>query len=367
MILSFSTTNSGVCDDPSTAQEPLDFRSKFVPENGRRLLLIGQDLGSIGGTEGHTSGYFENVSKRVGGVTTYTALPGLDGLAKASNWGAGDIHAQALVDSPHFRDSAIAIGLYLVDQLDDICEGNQDAQIDELADWISSTRRPIFLRIGYEFDGYWNHYEPASYKAAFRRIADRFRSKGVDNCAFVWQSCTSPIDDTIDGKREDLSDWYPGDEYVDWCGCSCFLHTAKQVELSDELLNFARARNKPVMICESACKRYDLARGTRRFFNVMLDGPPGEGLTKLTAEETWDEWFAPYFQYIEKNQDVIRAVAYINANWDVQPMWGPPYKDGYWGDSRIEANALIRKKWLAEIRKPVWIHESSLGQASDDR
>ena len=46
-------------------------------------------------------------------------------------------------------------------------------------------------------------------------------------------------------------------------------------------------------------------------------------------------------------------------------MWGPPYKDGYWGDSRIEANATIRKKWLAEIRKPVWIHESSLASGDE--
>ena len=46
-------TNSGVCDDPNTEQEPPNFRSKFVPENGRRLLFIGQDLGSIGGKRAH--------------------------------------------------------------------------------------------------------------------------------------------------------------------------------------------------------------------------------------------------------------------------------------------------------------------------
>ncbi len=55
-----------------------------------------------------------------------------------------------------------------------------------------------------------------------------------------------------------------------------------------------------------------------------------------TADEIWNEWYAPFFQYIHDNSDVIRALAYINANWDSQPMWSKPYRSGYWSDSPVE-------------------------------
>src|ERR1700693_6422639 len=36
---------------------------------------------------------------------------------------------------------------------------------------------PSFMRIGYEFDGEWNAYEPEAYVAAWRRIVEIFRGK----------------------------------------------------------------------------------------------------------------------------------------------------------------------------------------------
>ncbi len=51
--------------------------------------------------------------------------------------------------------------------------------------------------------------------AAYRRIVDRFRDKGIRNVAFVWHSFAST-------GSEELMDWYPGDGYVDWVGISYF-------------------------------------------------------------------------------------------------------------------------------------------------
>ena len=45
------------------------------------------------------------------------------------------------------------------------------------------------------------------------------------------------------------------------------------------------------------------------------------------------------------------------VEWNAQPMRG----DGsslYWGDSRIQANALLRERWLAEIQSDAWLHGS---------
>ena len=46
----------------------------------------------------------------------------------------------------------------------------------------------------------------------------------------------------------------------------------------------------------------------------------GADFTAKTAMEIWDEWYGPLFQYIHEHSDVIRALAYINADWDSQPM-----------------------------------------------
>ena len=360
VVLAIHTDADGVLQTTDENAQSIDhpkIQAKLLPRDDRRLLFIGQDLGSIGGVAGHENGYFESVSERIGGVTTYTSLPSLAGLKAEADWGAGKIHAQKIVDSKPLQKSSLSIGLYLVNELENINAGRHDSKIDELAVWVRTAERPVFLRIGYEFDGYWNEYDPVQYQASFKRIVDRFRANKVKDCAFVWQSGTSPVDDAVEQKHENIADWYPGDDYVDWCGMSWFLDSPKQRELSDELLNFARKRGKPVMICESACQTYDLTKGTRRFFDTMLDGESGKGLQKKTGQQIWDEWFTPFFSYIDKNADVIRAVAYINANWDAQPKWGPPYHEGYWGDSRVQQNPLVLKRWRAEIAKPVWVHQ----------
>jgi hypothetical protein len=78
------------------------------------------------------------------------------------------------------------------------------------------------------------------------------------------------------------------------------------------------------MIAEATPQRYKTGE-----LNFSHDGSNPK---PKTADEIWSEWYAPFFQYIYDNSDVIRAVAYINANWDRQPMWAKPYRNGYWGD-----------------------------------
>lgn len=352
LILSASLALAQVIATPNT--------HKFLPPEGKQLLIIGQDNASVGGFQApNNNGYYENVQSKIGGVTTYTNLPGLDGLYSFANWGAGPLNAQAIVDNPNYKNSVVSIGLYLVDQLELINKGRQDDQIARLGRWIQDAQRPVFLRIGYEFDGVWNHYDPEEYKMAFRRFCHIFDSLGVENCATVWQSGTSPVDDALEGKHENIADWYPGDEYVDYMAYSWFLSDhPDQFKLTDELVNFARERGKPVMCAESAAQGYDIAKGTRRDFASMLDGEAGGNKRKKKPEEIWEEWFKPYFDYIEKNKDVIKVVAYINANWDEQPLWGAPWKEGYWGDTRVEANDYVLEQWLKTVNQENWLHSS---------
>jgi len=38
-------------------------------------------------------------------------------------------------------------------------------------------------------------------------------------------------------------------------------------------------------------------------------------------------------------------------------MWNVPYANGYWGDSRVQANAEISRRWLLEVgNQSFWLH-----------
>ena len=321
---------------------------RFTPPAGKTLLIVGQDLESV-------AGYAESIPLAPAGVTTYTDISEgrhatlLYGLEDTVDYGAGYVSARALVD--HYPQSALVVGLYLVDHtgtnLSHIADGTHDEAVDRLGRFIASADRPVFLRIGYEFDGAWNHYEPEAYVAALRHIVDRLHESGVENVATVWQSATS-VWGTYKGLGVEA--WYPGDEYVDWMGMSYFIHDAA---IFDRLLSFARARSKPVMIAESAPQGYDLEEVT---FSAPSDGTVFE---PRTADAIWDEWFAPFMAFVHENSDVVRAVAYINCDWNQQEMWRPGGPNGYWGDSRVQANESIRKRWIAEMRDARWLHGSA--------
>ncbi|MCX6183323.1 MAG: T9SS type A sorting domain-containing protein [Bacteroidetes bacterium] len=296
--------------------------AKFEPPNGTALLILGQDLGSVGGFTSHNNGYMENVGGPTpAGITTYTDFPYLQGLTTTANYGAGDICAQCITDNSNFSNSVLAIGLYLVNELSAINSGQRDGLIKQLGDWIKSRNQPVFLRIGYEYDGQWNNYNPADYKLAYKRIVDKFRANEVTNCAYVWQSSGYTNDTTT------LLKWYPGDNYVDWMAYSHFKYTNMGVPE----MALARKHHKPLMIAEAT--------------------PQGD---IINSGYSWNGWFAPLFQHIQNNKDVIKALAYINANWNGQSMWAGQN----WGDTRIENSNTIKTKWLAEINTSFWLKAS---------
>ncbi len=296
----------------------------FEPKDGKAIMIMGQDLGAVGGfPKPNNDGYIDHIDIMPGGVTSYTSIPALNGLKELTNYGAGDVNAQAIVDNKKFDESVLVFGLSMVNQLKSIANGSHDEKIKELAMWIKEQERPVFLRIGYEFDGEWNRYEPELFVRTYRRIVNIFRNNYVENCATVWQS-TGRFDSTF------LLKYYPGDEYVDWVGYSHFGN------LGQSMIDIGRAHNKPCMIAESTP------------IHLRTPGDDKHG------EEVWNAWFVPFFEHVHKNSDVIKAVAYINANWDVQPMWAG--QD--WGDSRVQSNTYIKKKWLEEITNGFWLNAS---------
>jgi len=311
--------------------------AKFEPANGKCLFFIGQDMEAIGGLEGY-DGYCDHF-RIPAGFTLYTNFSpgenvfgfmtqGNDGIETKANWGAGDTCAKCYTDHPDFKYSLLAIGLSLVDHEKAVANGERDDLIRELGGWIKGLgKRPVFLRIGYEFDGWdWNHYSKKHYLLAWKRIYAVFEEMGVSNVAFVWQSKGSGT------NQKALEEWYPGDEWVDWCGYSYF------GDPDEEMLTFARRHQKPVFIAEAT----PVFQEGKLFFDTRLSDPK-------IAQRAWEKWFIPFLETIHTHSDIIKAFSYINVNWSEQPMWiiNPVFQKV---DSRIQVNELLSEKWNQELQ-----------------
>ena len=326
--------------------------AKFEPEDGKVLLFVGQELAAIGGLENYNDGYLDHFD-RPAGFTMYTNFSpgdssfghvnkGLDGVNTTDNWGDGPSNMAMQLSDPDFKNMALAIGLAFVNHEAQVANGEHDDLIVGLAEFIKKQgERPVFLRVGYEFDGHqWNHYDKENYIKSFRHIHDVFDSLEVNNVAFVWQSTgwASSLDH--------LEAWYPGDDYVDWCAYSFFARfdEAKMIE-------FARQKGKPVFIAE--------ATPTIGDETIKFDGQTiATDLSDAKqAKVAWEKWFIPLFKTIRDNPDEVKAVSYINSYWKSQPMWkdNPTFQKI---DARLQKSSLITKKWREETSKKTFILSS---------
>jgi hypothetical protein len=185
-----------------------------------------------------------------------------------------------------------------------------DANIDGFCNALRKIGRPVYLRIGHEFNGIWNGYRPDTYKASFMKIALKLRNQqcGV-HLATVW-------DYSLDDNTA-FASFYPGDGYVDWFGINIF---GRVTQRGLDFIAAAVAAGKPVMIGEST--------------------PRGVG-----AQNGWNSWFQDYFDFIYSNPS-IKQFGYINWDWS-NPAYG--FTNYRWGDSRIPDNSPLAKTLHDEL------------------
>jgi len=283
--------------------------SRYEPPDGKIILMVGQ-------TQEDTQAYLDAAKILPAGLMGYTAIHG-EGLQSPYKRGAGTQYVQKL--SSEHPDTVLQIGLYLVESYDAIAHGEMDAPVDRLGEWIRHIHRPVFLRLGYEFDSPDNHYQDVLYIQAYRRIVDRFRMHGVTNVAFVWHSYASV------GSQK-LAAWYPGDDYVDWVGISYFNQPQHYMQ---PVVQFAHDHGKPVMICESSAATF-----------------------KTQYANSWNLWFVPFFKFIASND--IKAVCYISCDWDAWPQ----FKNLNWGETRLQTNPEILRHWLDETENDRYLKSS---------
>jgi hypothetical protein len=213
----------------------------------------------------------------------------------------------------------------------EVARGVDDARLRTLCDGFRSLHRPVFLRIGYEFNGSWNGYGAAQYVAAFRHIAAAIRGCGLENVALVWDwSVDAELDAEHGGAaRSDAAmryaAFYPGDDAVDWWGVNLFSAESLSAPATKNFLDDAAKRRFPVMIGESAPRGHPVSEG----------------------QAAVDAWFVPYFALI-RSSPVIKAFCYIDWDWRVYPQWAD------WGDSRVQDDPAVLRFWRGEIVSPLY-------------
>jgi len=299
-------------------------KTKFVPPPGKTLLIMGQTLEAM--TE-----YMDSFPDRPapGGWAAYWGIPSIAGVTKTATNETGSSQNHQLL-AERFPDSVLQSALWMVgkwDVLNKAGNGDYDPVIREFSAWAKTIDRPVYLRIGYEFDGAHNAMEPQAYVEAYQHIVDLIRAQAVDNIAFVWHSYAAP---TYGGYP--LADWYPGDDYVDWVGISLFGHMYA-TELSAEgnaVFDFARAHRKPVMVAEAS---------------------PINGIEKDSLD-AWNTWFVNFFSLTYRNN--VKAISFINENWSAISIDG--ISD--WKDARLQNNERIYRAWFAETAKGRYLKQS---------
>ncbi|GEM_PF-579151 len=211
---------------------------------------------------------------------------------------------------------------------DDVAAGLYDDQIGYLLEGLSRLGRPSYLRIGYECNGTaWNGYAAETYQLAFRRISDRIKMEGLE-VATVWCIAVGG------GTDENYTNYYPGNEYVDWWSIDLFSVGHFTEPVTTQFMIDADSEMKPVMIGET----------TPRFIGA-------------DDEKDWEDWFVTYFDFIEDNPGV-KASCYINWDWGEFEQWSD------WGNAQLSENDFVRFNYIHKLRSEIYFHAS---QQSDFR
>ncbi len=297
--------------------------ARFVPPEGKTLLILGQTLDAV---EELTTSFPD--APTPGGWSAYWGIPSMDYVTRETTNETGDRHHhQALVE--RFPNTVLHSGMWMVGTwgvAQRTVDGEFDPVIRDFSTWAKAAARPIYLRIGYEFDGPHNELDPATYIAAYRRIVDIMREEGVQNVAFVWHSFAAPPA----GGRP-ISAWWPGDDYVDWVAVSLFgqLYARTPGRWVDAVFDYAREKRKPVLVAEAS---------------------PTNGINP-GSNAVWASWFAKLFSLSYARN--IKAIAFISQNWRRNPSNGVT-----WEDARLSNNPLVGRAFFAETNQDRYLKQS---------
>jgi len=237
--------------------------------------------------------------------------------------------------------------------------------LDEFARDIGALDRPVFIRFGHEMNGRWYPWgwqrtTPETFIEGFRHVAGEFRAH-APKAALVW----APSQNWGSSTDETYSNWYPGDEHVDWVGLTTYQWDYAGLsgnqfvgsivygdgEEGNFYETFAEGHDKPMMITETACgdddARYYDNLGWNGFANET--GTYGVGLGQ--GAQRW--WIDQVYRADSSERSVaalfprIKAITWFSA----QCAEG----DFNIGGSDPAAHSAGFEAYAAAIANPYWI------------
>lgn len=296
-----------------------DFHRRLEPAAGRVIHGAGQ-------SEQAFRDYWEHVQPAC--PMNYMAYRGLRGKGHRA-WGrklreALDAYAPACL-IPQIGLAMTHDGRPEQHYEQDVAAGQHEDRIEAFCEALIGLDRPVFLRIGYEFNGPWNGYDAASYVDAWRRVEAALRQHRLEQVATVW--CYAP-----DGEDKSFLKYYPGDDVVDWWSLDTF--SVEHFTQADTCAFMEAAANRrfPVMIGESTPRRVGVQDGLA----------------------SWSGWFAHYVAFIRRYPH-LKAFSYIS--WDWLQIGNPAWLD--WGNGRIGYNEEVLAAYRAELADAMYVHAAS--------
>jgi len=115
--------------------------------------------------------------------------------------------------------------------MNEVLAGKHDAYIKQFATKAKALGKEVQIRFLHEFNGNWylwggkknggSKRGPAKVVAVWKYVVDKFREVGATNVKWVW--CPhGPSPDRSGEKWNDIRNYWPGSDYVDWFGLDAY-------------------------------------------------------------------------------------------------------------------------------------------------
>lgn len=208
--------------------------------------------------------------------------------------------------------------------LPEIAVGLWDDYLDlwgtKLLAWVNSypeTERPrLSIRFAHEFNGNWYPYSntPVMYQEAWQHIHNKFEDMGVNaHVDWVWSISKTSYDD-----HDNVSLYYPGDQYVDWTAIDGYNWGSNYISggwtsFGDIMVDaynhmVTNYPSKPIMISETgSAEPHDLPNTLYGMYGDDSD-----------ANESKPTWVAGMLNDLEFNFPAVRALALFNINKELR-------------------------------------------------
>lgn len=115
--------------------------------------------------------------------------------------------------------------------MNEVLEGKHDAYIKQFAQDARAYGGKVMIRFLHEFNGNWYLWGgkkngadkggPAKVVAVWKYVVEKFRAEGADNVKWIW--CPhGPSPDLSPEGWNDIRNYWPGSDYVDWFGLDAY-------------------------------------------------------------------------------------------------------------------------------------------------